>query len=214
MRSVAERRLPALADRPDHTQARLAAELQATRRCGRPLLDALAERLPAAARRAEIAAVLAAALAAELIADEQERDLVREAARIQEVGKLYVPAELVRRPLAGLDEGERAQLDAHYEHGRDLARGAGVPDRVCGWILHARERWDGAGPTSLAGVDIPLASRIVATTREYLDAPMQPGVAGGDPRAAALARLEAVSGSILDPDLASRAIRLAAADGG
>lgn len=201
-----------MADRPDDTKARLPAELQATRRCGGPLLDALGERVPAAAERAEIAAVLAGALAAELIDDEQERELVREAARLQEVGKLYVPAALVTRPLTELDEGERAQLEAHYKHGRDLARGAGVPDRVCGWILHARERWDGAGPTNLAGVDIPLASRIIATTREYLDAPMQPGAQGADPRAAALARLEAVSGSIIDPDLASRAVRLAAAD--
>lgn len=153
--------------------------------------------------------MLAEALAGESIATENERGMIREAARLQEVGKLYVPAAVLGRPQGELEGAERAELEAHYEHGRELARGAGVPDRICSWILHARERWDGTGPSGLSGEEIPLAARIVATTREYLDAPLQPGSEGEDPRAAALGRLERVSGSILDPELAERAIRLA-----
>ena len=34
----------------------------------------------------------------------------------------------------------------HYEAGYRLARGAGIPEHVCGWLLRARERYDGAGP--------------------------------------------------------------------
>lgn len=156
--------------------------------------------------------MLAEALAAELLP--AERELVREAARLQEIGKLYVPAEVLATPPAEREPAARDQFEAHYEHGRDLARGAGVPDRACTWILHARERWDGSGPSGLRADEIPLASRIIAATREYLDAPLQPGADTGDPRGTALRRLEQVSGSILDPEIAARAVALASAGGG
>jgi HD-GYP domain-containing protein (c-di-GMP phosphodiesterase class II) len=201
-----------LPDQPDEGQARLAAIAASVRSHGAPLLEALAERAPTAADRAQVAAVLAGALA--LYFDPEERELIRETARLQEVGKLYMPAELLSRPLAELSRTERQQLEAHYEHGRDVARGAGVPDLACGWILHARERWDGTGPTGLRGGEIPLPSRIIAATREYLDAPMQPGADSGDPRRAALQRLGQVSGSILDPEIAARAVELASVGDG
>lgn len=193
-------------------QAQASIDAASTRLHGAPLLEALAERIPTAADRAEVGAVLAGALAAELLPAEQE--LVQETARLQEIGKLYVPAEILSRPPAQLELAEREQLEAHFEHGRDLARGAGVPDRACTWILHSRERWDGSGPTGLRAEEIPLASRIIATTREYLDAPLQPGANSSDPRATALRRLEQVAGSILDPEITARAIVLASSRDG
>lgn len=182
-------------------------EAELARERGEPLLGALAERFPDASERGEIAARLAGQLAAETeVADPA---LVAEAARLQEVGKLYVPVELLRRPPGELLVSERERIAAHPEHGRSLARGAGVPERACTWMLHSRERWDGTGPTGLTGEEIPLPSRIIAVTREYLDAPAL-AEAGVDPRAAALIRLEDLSGSVLDPDVSARARRLAA----
>lgn len=201
-----------LPDQRDVAQAQDSIDAASTRLHGAPLLEALTERIPTAADRADVAAALAGALAAERLPS--ERALVLETARLQEIGKLYVPAEVLSAPLTQLDSAAREQLEAHYEHGRDLARGAGVPDRACTWILHARERWDGSGPTGLRADEIPLASRIIATTREYLDAPMQPGADSGDPRGAALRRLQEVSGSVLDPEIAARAILLASSRDG
>jgi HD-GYP domain-containing protein (c-di-GMP phosphodiesterase class II) len=201
-----------LPDQLDEGQARPAEIAAEVRSRGAPLLEALDERFSTAVDRAEVAAVLAGALA--IYFDPEEQEAVRETARLQEIGKLYVPAEVLTRPLAELGKAEREQLASHYEHGRDLARGAGVPEQACSWILHARERWDGSGPTGLRAREIPLASRIIAATREYLDAPMQPGADSSDPRQAALRRLEEVSGSTLDPEIAARAITLASVGDG
>lgn len=180
---------------------------------GEPLIAALEQRLSDAPGRAEIAATLAAALGAALETGAAESRLIAEAARLQEVGKLYVPGELLGVAPEALGPAARERLETHFASGRDLARGAGVPERACTWILHARERWDGSGPGGLAGAEIPLGSRVIAVTREYLDAPLVPAAAELDPRAAALERLGALAGSVLDPEIASLATELAAASG-
>lgn len=142
-----------------------------------------------------------------------DAELIAEAARLQEVGKLYAPVELLGRVPETLEPGQRLELEVHYERGRALALGAGLPERLCAWILHARERWDGHGPGGLAREEIPLASRVLAVTREYVDAPLSPAAAGLDPRTAALQRLSALAGTVLDPSLAALGAGLAAEPG-
>ena len=169
-------------------------EAELTRSRGAPLIAALEQRMPGAAARGEIAAALAAAIAAELAEDEVDPALIAEAARLQEIGRLY-------------------SADAsHHESGRAVVLGAGVPPRVGTWILHARERWDGAGPGGLSGHEIPIGSRVIAVTREYLDGPAF-AAEDEDPRAAGLRRLGELAGGVLDPMLAAKASRLAAAPG-
>jgi ribosomal protein S18 acetylase RimI-like enzyme len=160
--------------------------------------------------RSEIAAALALAIARE--AANADAELIAEAARLHEVGKLYVPAELLFARPADLDQPQREQLAGNAVHGHALARGAGVPDRACAWILNARERWDGGGPTGLAGEDIPFGSRVIAVSREYLDAPLSapPDAGERDPREVARDRLRALGGSLLDPELAEIGTELAA----
>jgi GNAT superfamily N-acetyltransferase len=164
--------------------------------------------MPTATERAEIAAALAGSIASE--AESPDADLIAEAARLAEVGKLYVPAASLHAAPADLDDDARAALASHFEHGHALARGAGVPDRACAWILNARERWDGGGPTGLAGSDIPFGSRVIAVCLTYLEAPAATGE-GDDPREVALSTLAELSGSGLDPALTEIAIRVAAA---
>jgi len=188
---------------------RVGEEAELARERGKPLLIALGQRLPNAEARSEIAAQLASALAGER-ADEGEAAMIREAARLQEVGKIYVAEQLLAKPPAELTGAELETVRAHYEHGRALTRGAGIPNRACTWIMHARERWDGEGPAGLAGDEIPLGSRVIAVTREYLDAALLEPDAAADPRAAALARIGRLAGSALDPVLAGDAVRAAA----
>jgi len=58
------------------------------------------------------------------------------------VGRIYEPA------------------GAHQEAGARLARGAGIPEIVCEWLLRTEEHYDGNGPGSLSGAEIPVFSRI------------------------------------------------------
>ncbi len=180
------------------------------RRLGAPLVEALEGAMPGARARGEITAALAGAIAVE--AGEPDAAVIAEAARLQEVGKLYVEPELRWLPLGAGEPGSSERLAAHFEHGHALARGAGLPNRVCAWILNARERWDGGGPTGLGGTEIPFGARAIAVAREYVDAPQAESRGEAvDPRAAGIARLGALAGTVLDAQLAASGARLAAA---
>jgi HD-GYP domain-containing protein (c-di-GMP phosphodiesterase class II) len=181
-------------------------------RPGEVLVQALDQRLPGAREHADATASYAFAAAVQLRLDRDACLLVREAARLHEVGKLYVRAELLARPTADLAPGEREELAAHTAAGYRLALGAGVPERACELILQAGERFDGADdPTHPAGSDIPLGSRIVAAACEYDLLLREHGDAG---RRHALIALIEQAGGRLDPmvvDALARVVERAAA---
>jgi HD-GYP domain-containing protein (c-di-GMP phosphodiesterase class II) len=169
-----------------------APETSAVRACGAALLDALRERLPGVRDHADATADYAFAIAAELGLNRRRCELVAEAARLHDVGKLYLPPELLRED-PPLSAEERLQLDGHPRAGHDLLLGAGVPADVAGWILYQAERLDGAGPQKLSGEAIPLESRIIAVACAYEAATR---TMTGD---LALAELTGAGGTALDP---------------
>jgi HD-GYP domain-containing protein (c-di-GMP phosphodiesterase class II) len=130
---------------------------------GAPLLDALEAHLPGARRHADATAAYALAAAVELGHDRERAEAIREAARLHDVGLVYVPAAILARPAEELDDAERAQLESHLEAAYRLCRGAGIDVEACGWILRTRERFDGRGPEGLRGTQIPIESRIIRT---------------------------------------------------
>jgi HD-GYP domain-containing protein (c-di-GMP phosphodiesterase class II) len=130
---------------------------------GAPLLEALEGHLPGARRHADATAAYAFAAAVELAFERPSAETIREAARLHDVGLVYVPASILGRAADELDEGERALLDSHLEAAYRLCHGAGIDESVCGWILRTRERYDGAGPDGLRGSEIPLEARIIRT---------------------------------------------------
>jgi putative two-component system response regulator len=143
--------------RPEEGQAAVVAQR------GAPLLEALEGHLPGARRHADATAAYAFAAAVELEFERPRAETIREAARLHDVGLVYVPASTLARPAAELDVNERALLDAHLEAAFHLCRGAGIDEAVCGWILRTRERYDGAGPDRLRGTEVPLEARIIRT---------------------------------------------------
>ena len=143
--------------RPEDAPASVVAER------GAALLDALEAHLPGARRHADSTAAYAFAAAVELDFERPSAETIREAARLHDVGLVYVPATILSRPADGLDEAERALLDSHLEAAYRLCRGAGIGEAVCGWILRTRERYDGAGPDGLRGSEIPTEARIIRT---------------------------------------------------
>jgi HD-GYP domain-containing protein (c-di-GMP phosphodiesterase class II) len=178
---------------------------------GEVLLQALELRLPGAREHADATASYAFAAAVQLGLDREACLLVREAARLHEVGKLYVRAELLTRPAAGHSAGEREELAAHAAAGYKLALGAGVTERACELILQSGERFDGGDDaTHPAGSEIPLGSRIVAAACEY-DLLLREHGDGG--RRLALIALIEEAGGKLDPmvvDAVARVVERAA----
>jgi HD-GYP domain-containing protein (c-di-GMP phosphodiesterase class II) len=125
-----------------------------------PLLEALESHLPASRERSEAASSYAFAVAVELGMGRENAELARDVARVQDVGHVYIPAEVLATPASERDASDQELLASHYEKGAQLARGAGLPDQVCEWIRLGGERYDGTGPNGVAGSAIPAQARI------------------------------------------------------
>jgi HD-GYP domain-containing protein (c-di-GMP phosphodiesterase class II) len=160
---------------------------------GATLLEALERHLPGARGHADSTAASAYNASHALGLGDEHAAFVREAARLHDVGMIYVPVAVLRKPHAEQSDEERLLLGGHIEAGGRLALGAGIPAEVCEWIVNTRERWDGGGPDGLAGDAIPIESRIV---RVACAADLMLGSAGTEATAAGL---RAAAGSELDP---------------
>ena len=169
---------------------------------GATLLEALERHLPDSRAHADGTASYAFALAAELGSGRAEAELVRETARLHEIGMVYVPASILGRAAEELSPDELALVDSHAAYGAELAKGAGVPTEAWEWIAATRERFDGAGPNGLAGERIPLEARIVRAACAC-DALLTRGSSSDGPGVYSdvTARLRAAAGEELDPRL-------------
>lgn len=88
------------------------------------------------------------------------------AAAIHDVGKLYVPLEVLHKP-GRLTEEEFALIRRHPEDGADLVAALG-DEELTAIIRHHHERFDGGGyPGGLRGAGIPLGARIVAVADTF-----------------------------------------------
>src|SRR4051812_23245376 len=128
---------------------------------GAPLLEALERHLPGAREHADGTASYAFVAAVAIGFERTQCEVAREAARLHEIGLVYVPAEVLLRPVSARDDSDEAAFESHFEAGYRLARGAGLPEAACGWLLRARERFDGGGPEGLSGGRIPIESRLI-----------------------------------------------------
>ena len=167
---------------------------------GVPLIDALEAHYPGSREQAEAASTYAFATAVELGMTRAGAELTREATKLHDIGRVYVPASTLAKPAWSRSREEAAEVELHHEKGAQLALGAGIPERVCEWIRVGAERYDGGGPNGLRGEAIPLQARIsraayatyATLTAESLDR------AGGRPRGPADA-LQGSAGRELDP---------------
>ncbi len=134
-------------------------------------------------------------------------EAIRTAGLLHDVGKLAIPDEILLKPQA-LTVGEKQVMQSHVVYGAEIVASFGEPE-TARWIRHHHERFDGLGyPDGLAGEAIPLESRILhaADTLEALTgtrAYRRPLGLGE-----ALATVETVAGTQLDPDLARQLILL------
>lgn len=153
-------------------------------------------------------AELAAAIGQELKVSEQVLEGLRMSAMIHDLGKIYVPAEILNRP-GRLSKAEWLIISAHPQVGHDIVKDVDLPWPVAKVILQHHERMDGSGyPQGLKGDEILLEARIIAVA-DVLEAmsthrPYRPAV-GLD---AALIELEKNSGKFYDPNVVIACINL------
>ena len=117
---------------------------------------------PYTAGHQERVARIAGAVASELHLEPDHIEAIELAARIHDIGKLSVPAELLARP-GRLSEPEMAVVRMHTQAGFDLLNRVHFPERVAQMVFQHHERCDGSGyPRGLRGEQILLGSRIIA----------------------------------------------------
>jgi putative two-component system response regulator len=101
-------------------------------------------------------------LAATLCLSREERNHVRIAAFVHDIGKVGAPSDV----LTGVeltDPSRLAAVQPHAAMGEKLLRPLDLGPPVATTVRHHHERYDGAGyPDGLAGDAIPLAARIIA----------------------------------------------------
>jgi HD-GYP domain-containing protein (c-di-GMP phosphodiesterase class II) len=169
---------------------------------GAPLIEAVEQHLPGAQEHAEGTGAYTFVAAVELGFDRGACQLAAEAAKLHEVGLVYVPAAVAAKTPEERDAGEAEAFAGHFEAGYRLAHGAGIPEHVCGWLLRQREPFDGGGPEGLAGDRIPIEARMIRAACLCQTALATRGP-GDEPPGLDRARavLDAAAGSELDPSV-------------
>lgn len=195
---------------------RLAASEQRT---ARQRQDALVQTIRAIARTVEKrdpytsghqqrVAELSTAIARELNLPEERIEGIRLGATIHDIGKVYIPAEILNRP-GKLSDAEFEIIKSHAQVGWDIVKDIEFPWPVAEMILQHHERLDGSGyPHGLKGEAITLEARIlaVADTVEAMAShrPYRPGL-GVD---AALEEIAKNRGKLYDAEVVDACLRL------
>ncbi len=153
-------------------------------------------------------AELAVAIANELGLEQGDIAGIRIAAKIHDIGKLSMPAEILSKP-GHLRPTELALLKEHAQAGSEIVRGINFPWPIADIILQHHERIDGSGyPQGLVGSEILLSAQIIAVADVVeamaSDRPYRARV-GLD---AALHELEQRRGTLFDDKIVDVCLRL------
>jgi putative nucleotidyltransferase with HDIG domain len=142
------------------------------------------------------------------IADEmqlpvKERESLRRAALLHDIGKIGVQDSVLRKP-GPLNDAEMDEMREHSRIGHDMLQGLRFLRPSLPGILHHHERWDGGGyPSGLSGTGIPLLVRIIAVADVFdaltSDRPYRQGLSFE----AAAAAIRRDAGMKFDPDVVS-----------
>lgn len=100
---------------------------------------------------------------------ESECENVYYIAKVHDIGKCYVPEEILRKPY-GLTDLEYEIVKTHTTKGAEMLASFKSISNIADGALYHHERYDGKGyPTGKSGEDIPLVARIIGVA-DYYDA--------------------------------------------
>jgi putative two-component system response regulator len=92
----------------------------------------------------------------------RDRDEMKKAGILHDIGKICLSISLLCKP-GSLSEEEIETIKKHVELGEEICRPLQSMKRILPGIRHHHERWDGNGfPDRLAGESIPVIARILA----------------------------------------------------
>ncbi|OOZ41053.1 hypothetical protein BOW53_05805 [Solemya pervernicosa gill symbiont] len=135
---------------------------RSTQKTVQAIASAIEVRDPYTAGHQQRVALLATAIANEMEMDENSVIGLALGATIHDIGKIYVPAEILNRP-GKLTDAEFEIIKSHPRVGHDIIKEIDFPWPVGNMVLMHHERLDGSGyPQGLKGDEIPIEARILA----------------------------------------------------
>lgn len=151
---------------------------------------------------AERLANLSKQLGRELGLTEEELVSLELAATLHDIGKISIDRNILTKP-GKLNAEEWAEIKKHPEAGYRIAQTVPELSQISEYILCHHERWDGFGyPQGLIGENIPLLSRIIAVVDSYDAMTEDRSYRKAMTKEAAIAEIEANSGTQFDPKIA------------
>jgi PAS domain S-box-containing protein len=98
---------------------------------------------------------------------EKDSATIAAAATLSQIGKLYVPREILTKP-GQLTEEEKKIMEQHVEHTKDILSGIEFDVPVVEAIEQMNERLDGKGyPLGLSGDEIKIYGRVLAVANAF-----------------------------------------------
>jgi putative nucleotidyltransferase with HDIG domain len=151
---------------------------------------------------------LATAIAREMKLDDSRIDRLRMAAVIHDIGKMYVPSDILSKP-GKLSEIEYSLIKTHPQYGYDIVKGMDFHCSIAQTILQHHERLNGSGyPGGIKGDAMILEAKIlvVADVVEAMAADRPYRAALGIARA--LEEIKMNSGTLYDPAVVNTCLEL------
>jgi putative nucleotidyltransferase with HDIG domain len=151
---------------------------------------------------------LACALAEKMELPENIVEGVRMAGDLHDIGKIYVPAEILSKP-GKLSEAEYNIIKTHSQVGYDILKTIEFPWPIADIVLQHHERINGSGyPAGLRGKDILLEARILAVA-DVIEAmathrPYRPALSIED----ALEEISENKGKLYDPKVVDACLKI------
>ncbi len=133
---------------------------------------------------------------------DDDRESLRLASLLHDVGKIGIPTRILTKP-GPLTADEREVVNRHPQMGYEILEPLDDHENVRVWVYQHHERWDGKGyPNSLRGEDVALPGRILVLAEVY-DALAEPrSYKGAWEISKIVAFFRDQAGRQFDPDLA------------
>lgn len=151
---------------------------------------------------------LAVAIGQELGLSDDQIEGLRLAGNIHDIGKIYVPAEILSKP-GKLSDIEFGLIKIHAQVGYDILKNIDFPWPIAKTVLQHHERLDGSGyPAGLKGDDILLEAKILGVS-DVVEAmasyrPYRPALSISD----ALDEISKNSGKLYDSKVVDACLKL------
>ena len=131
------------------------------------LVRAIEEADPFLGGHSRIMGGIASLMAKQLRLSEADVATIEAAANLSQIGKMFVPREILQKPDTLLPE-EKVEMERHVEHARNVLKGIEFDLPVVEAIYQMNERLDGGGyPRALTGGQITTHARVLAVANAF-----------------------------------------------